>query len=723
MKRIISYLACVCLVAALIPFSLESRVAAKEKNDTDKRDGIIAYANFGEDTEAKGMKVWIGGSTKLEPNIGNGGGEDGWLLNPDKGTEYANIYVDIDDDICYGLADNSNYEVEVDYYEDNILASMTLEYYQNYEHNTSAMSTNNKLTTEELDIVETQDTYSTRTKKWFMPRPSMTNALNGADFKFGINSLFMGTSRGKVLIQAVRVRRLNTRDLFEISAESDNYGNIFYTGDKIKFNIGLRSKELENNTGVTINIKVSDENQNVCLERDVKEIYKKKNQLQNIEVEFDEIDKYNYYMMDITVTDDNGKAESRIKREFSYVRSFHGKILNPTLGINISRENTTAEDDIKAVKYAGFSGIREYHAPSEVIGAGYGPTNQIAAKFSPSSSKSTYISEFAEAGLDVLVYMGMNSSPTEGQFRSADGIYPMLPEVGDEASLKVYCDAQMQMFDFYNAGTGIAGVKYFQIDNEVYATNPKKVNEHADEMAEIHKKLYPMIKEKYPDVTVITNGGHGAWSSYGTYLNEYGTLDYTDAVGVHPYTQGGDPITYDISRPSVNTEHQLQLFRKGLDESGHEDVKIFATEWGYSSRKYQCPSDVDGQKAYVVQNYMLQMDHGIVDYSILFQLNSVTHWQSGEHQFGICRGITENPYAGADNQGWVVGAAKPAYVAMANLNCMMYDHEFISRDNISEDTVAQRWYKTKENKDMLTFFTKADCEQVNVDLGTDHVTI
>ena len=42
MKRIISYLACVCLVAALIPFSLESRVAAKEKNDTDKRDGIIA---------------------------------------------------------------------------------------------------------------------------------------------------------------------------------------------------------------------------------------------------------------------------------------------------------------------------------------------------------------------------------------------------------------------------------------------------------------------------------------------------------------------------------------------------------------------------------------------------------------------------------------------------------------------------------------------------------
>lgn len=75
MKRIISYLVCVCPVAALIPFSLESRVAAKEKNDTDKRDGIIAYANFGEDTETKGMKVWIGGSTKLEPNIGNGGGE------------------------------------------------------------------------------------------------------------------------------------------------------------------------------------------------------------------------------------------------------------------------------------------------------------------------------------------------------------------------------------------------------------------------------------------------------------------------------------------------------------------------------------------------------------------------------------------------------------------------------------------------------------------------
>lgn len=728
MKKLLSYLLTVCMALNCIGISVGAASADETATDTTD-DGVIAYAVLGSEVETKGMEVWLG-SKHVEPTPTDVKGVEGWLLTPDKGVDYANIYVDVDDDICFGLRDLSNFEIEVEYYEYDHLASMTLEYndYQDRNTVTKYMSSGKKTSLNELEIIETQDSYSWRTQKWFMPRAAMDNAVSGADFKFGLQSTFMELSRGDIIIRSIKVRKLGTRDVFDIEVKSDKFGNIFYTGDKIKFDIDLIAYKIPKNTPVNVNIQVHDENKNLWVEKDIPQVIKQSNRKQSFELDLGELDKYHYYMLSVVVKSNDGKYESRLKNEFSYVKSFKGENLNPTLGINLNAGAAPdANDTINVVKNAGFSGIREYYVQDQSFTAGYGEGSHIRGDFSPYLSKPKTIAAFAAAGLKIVDYMGTGRSKSAG-YKIAGSEYYEYPSLGNQEELDRYCETYMEILRAQNAGSEGVGIEVYQVDNEIhsYRTIAGKINDPQNirEVAAVHAKLYPMIKKLYPDVKVAKNGGHGAWNEETQLGYELGLFDNLDIWAIHPYTQSTDPVSRDYNEPDSEAAYILGL-RQKLDELGYEDVEFYATEWGYSSRKYECPSDVDGQLAYLPQNYMFQMQDGLFDYSVLFTLNASRMWQSGEHQFGITR-VYDNSnytYRGAYNQGWVCGAAKPAYVGMANVNYMMYDHEYVSVNKPNADTRVFRWKKTKENKDMLTFFTRAEADTINVDLGTKSVMV
>lgn len=732
MKKTISYLLALCmLITSLSVTAVAAQPAVNAANTQD--DGVIAYAYLGSKVVAEGMTVKLG-PYDAEPTVTDVKGVEGWLLDPDKGTNFANIYVDVDDDLCFALTDASNYEVEVEYYEDNNQAFMTLEYQDYIEPNTLLKQQDKEFKSEdlsELEIVETQDSYSWRTHTWFLPRAAMKNSVSGADFKFGLHSTFMETSRDSIIIRSVKVRKLGTKDLFNIDVKSDNYGNIFYTGDDIAFDIGLSAKGIAKNTPVNINVKVYDENKNLWLEKDIEQTLKEENKKQTFKLSLDEIDKYHYYMMELAVTSKDGKLESRTKKEFSYVKSFRGENLNQTLGLNYNSESVIHRDDqINQIKMAGFSGVRAYVGNTQSIYSGFGPNYNIRSDFQMSVGKTDLINSTLAAGLKVIDYMGdSRTSPSNGYFQiDQDGGLLNIPDNNNQNEIDRYCETMLEVLRSQNAGTGESALPTFQIGNEIYSARTVSGNAvHAPnnmrEIAAFHKTLYPLLKKHYPKVKIVSNGSFASWEKSGQVAYEEGMFDNIDAWGVHPYTQSGTPIEYSYIEMGKNTDSQIWDFRQRLDSLGYEDVEIYATEWGYSSRKYKCPSDVDGQLAYLPQNYMLQMYEGMVDYSILFTLNCGRLYQSGEHQFGICRSSDGYTYRGEEGQGWVPGAAKPAYVGMANVNYMMYDHEYVSYHVLNDDTRLMRWRKTKENKDMITFFTDKEADRLDIDLGTTDVMV
>ncbi len=172
-----------------------------------------------------------------------------------------------------------------------------------------------------------------------------------------------------------------------------------------------------------------------------------------------------------------------------------------------------------------------------------------------------------------------------------------------------------------------------------------------------------------------------------------------DAASFHPYMWMQGP-------ESGEQFPRLCGVRKILDENGLKGKPMWLTEIGWYTHV-----GIPKQAIYTIQMFLLNQINGNLAEKIqIFDLTD--NDRLPRETFGLLNSVIDHdPFL-----------ARPAFLACANYAVLM-------RDSVFEETIEyskkQNVYKFKlsDGRDMITFWTLEDSDQISLDLGTDEIEI
>lgn len=684
---------------------------------------VVAYVNFGTEVESYGMTARMG--EKPDITTTNKMGREGWVLDVKNKEDNAYIYFDVDDKVAKDVLDGSSYRVEVDYFDESI-SSLVMRY-DTYERVTDAQEGysygtlyyKKKFIPKEIEFFEFKDTQTWKTYSWFLENPTFAGTMtDGADFRIGAKGYNMGYSRGDTppVVGAVRLIKTNTRSLVDISVSSDNFGNNFFDGDEVKFKVSMdntwyqyQSRSAGDWTAdVTYSVYDGDGN-----------LYARKSDVANIEtmrtttkeVSFD-VDKYDLYSFIVEIKNEERGFYSKERTVFAYCKDA-SENLNPRHGIGASaaicdnsygKEGT--ENLVRFIKNAGFGHVRMhfsgFYEMHQYYKDGYKPADVTWYK----ESFRDYMRMLKDEGIEILTYNGQilpfdpwgNRGPVTDTGRWAytkqfDGLIDMIGETSDT----------MEIWNEMNGNT------------LTLAEGETK----ADVYAKLCKYLYPRIKEKHPDYTLVgmvpSNVKIGREGE--VFFDQAfcaGAADYMDLISVHFYQIDGGHFTHDFFSEAQNTID--------IAQSHGYNGPIWVTETGTSSN-YNGVDSEEAQAWRDVQGYILLQQNEYFDRVYSFSAQD-SHYDRDrterESNFGMIEGMA-NVNEPVDD-GEVDWSAKPKYLGFCNLNSLMYDAKYVETIMFNDVTGGFHFTRKDSGKDILALFSENPQQDVSVDLGTNKVT-
>lgn len=719
MKRHLRYVSVIICWLMLLS-SLPQPVAAKSKDEV-LRDDALAYMEFGNTPSGYGMKCSIGDENT--PKVLYEAGKYGWLLSPSEASKMRYIYVDVDNDKIYNVEDGSLYEVEIEYF-DYADSSLTLEYGKYSEQRNVLLNAPHynrplaETTLTPLEILDFTGTKTWKTYTYVMPRAAFNNTVNNADFRLAIYSTKMGYSRANVLIHSIKVKPTGKKDIYDISVKSDNMGNIFFTDQKMSFDLTLDPTLMNHETlkadgselKVDYTLKMTD-----GTVVDKKTSYLKADGLNKL---YDKVEltpqKYGLYKLETVVSNDELKIYSSKKTDCSYCFTTYGEVKNPRHGVSVALKPSydNAYEIGKLLKNAGFSLARINLHPSFNITGAYDYYYPVQMQFE--SVYRTMFRGLKEQGIGISAYtsgFGLGSETNNhGMWFVSNDIKLPNPEVDGEIERWTEQNLSIirqcgDLLDFY------------EIDNEPNIIQPKNLDKYASRYAVAQNYVYKKIKEEFPELKIGGGTISGEDPSWLKDLLAAGGGEGFDVFSVHPYRWGGDPILTDISGPSLTSTTSVKDYRAELDKNGYEDKPLCAAEYGYACY-YLAAKDEYYQACYNIQNYFTLMHNNLCETAILFMFCDV----NGEET----RADKETGFGcvGGSNTKELAYRGKANYLAQAVLNNKMADAESVGRIDVEKNhTLAFRYNKTESERDLMTLFTNKDYENVSFDLGTDHIVL
>ncbi len=698
------------------------------------KDGIIAKVVFGRQVQAKGATAFTGDNS-TPVNVFEQGRE-AWKLDPATTTQSRYIYVDIDDDVLYNTSDGSTIEVTVEYF-DAAETALALVYPKFAWKNlaterpsySAAFATEN-LT--ELDIMDTTATNTWRTHTWVLERAWLNNSVNGADFRFGIHSTNMPTyAKNPIIISSVTVRDTGYNSTMNIGVESQNLGHMFYTGEKMKFDItidnsiaGTDAKKI-GSVPAEITYTLTNSKNHEC-GKVVKNATIGALQKYKDSVEFD-IDTYDLYKLRVDVVSEKKKVHSFVEKDCSYVMSAKGDIVNPRAGVSVPvivNSFTGSDPDLadkyaKIVRNAGYKYVRINTMMSHTSMSSYDHT--VSNETATWTSFSEAFQAYRENGLSIMMYATpKNANPTQ---------WTLWPEEIDGKTTLPYTQAGRERFlkhDMAILNEHAGSIDIWEIGNEPNIDTVRVTDDsRAADAAAYDSFAYPLIKEAFPDLRIGTtqiSGFHYGDPWYTDYFNAGGVVpESDDFISFHPYTNGHEGGADPIDNNPMNKINGTRMGKSVYDierivrENGFKG-ELWATEYGKSPGWYGCPQDEFIQGMWNVSNYINMTENNIISKMIIFRLeDSGVPRNNIENTFGMIRPLSVTH----PNRM----AAKPGYLAESAKNHIMYDAEFVDKFDINSHTVGFRYKKTKTNKDMFAMFTNRDVDITSVDLGVNKVTL
>ena len=698
----------ICLSAVTV-----SVAEAQPRLDSD----IIAYAQFGNDVVQYGGKFWVG--EKNVPAVAYEKGKYGWVLDPAKAKENAYIYCDVDDAIMYNLTDGSTVSVEVEYF-DNKKSSMTLEYGKySYPKSTTLvvpdMKTNIVSSPKtELEIVDFKNSQSWKKHTFYLTKAAMKNTLaGGADFSVCMYSDMMRYSKGRVIIHSITVRKTGTKDVFDLAVSSNKLGNIFFTGEDMKFEVTLDPSSYKfqsmkhQNTNIGISYKLVDSDGKVVAEKEETVSLASLEKIKT-KVNFGTPQNYDVYKFVVEVKNDEYELYSTDSWDCSYVFTTYGEVQNKHHGVSVALKSISnnAEDDFaKLVRNAGYSLARLNHSPNHFITSAFDNKTRPGNILLTGVGFRSIIRSLIENNVGVSIY-----SSGKGQYvASADGI--KIPDSNKKSEIANYVDFQRKMLLDY----GDTAV-FFEIDNEPNIISPSNEDKYATRYVEMAKEVYKAVKTERPDILV---GGATVSGDDVSWIEDFlklGGGEYCDVLSIHPYRWGTDPITSDLTKPSLFNSVNLKDIRKLLDEYGYYDMGMCASEYGYPAYFYNCSSYMQ-KAAWDVQAYFLLTQENLCEQLVLFRFEGIDlkrTRESMEYHFNIIGGPQDK----------VPFAANEGYLAQSVLNYKMSDAEYKNRTDIEENhTIMYQYKKKNSNQDMLVLFSNYASDHVSLDLGLESVNV
>lgn len=686
-------------------------------NDSIGRE-LIAYAKLGEKCEMSGMRACVG-DDESAVTVSRALGREGYVLSPDKGNSARYINIDVDKSAAYKVEDGSSYAIEVDYYDNDDISSLAMEYasmdYQPlYQKEASGEvsqpSLNNPSKSKEGEYLIFGNTGVWKTYCWFMDNPTFADTLDGFDCRIGVYSDTMKFSRGaEAVISEIRIYKLDTASRIEItnSVSDEHLGNIFYDGEKIEVGAEFSGSiyPIYNQQDGTYPLDVvytvkNTDGETVCTKTDTFTLKALETEKR---IQTFDVNRFGIYTVDIEAYCREKKIYSTLKTEFSYVHSDKGKTVNPKAGVQIALLSTEDTKIAQLAKNAGIPNVRMmcYYYNWRKSAENYEITNTAIAE----GYKSLFRA-FKKAGLNIdanlhsASWMGAayNFSPIErtppytedGLRRWGDYCAMMASLLGDT----VEC---FEIWNEYNLGPNHS----FNMENRPASDYAK--------MYEVSKKAIKAVNPNMPVVGLNTSGAPYAWIE--EVLNS-GATDM-DVLSVHPYQWYGDPLTYDTT---INLSKVKEMFKK----YGMGDIPLWITEYGYSSHYEEVNTDIE-QGMYNAQTYAMIMQKNLADrfYFYCFLDKDNAPRSDRESNFGMVRGKFDNPLPYT-----VSYAAKPAYLILSNMNMLYADAEFENSIELGDTgrVICSR-HKGSGRKTAMMFSNKKGGELVTLNLGTDEITL
>ncbi len=660
MKRFIAIFLVICVCVS----SLTLGAGAK----TISKDGYDALIEFNSQKYSRGVKSFsIGSKTGVltTPLQTVREGEECWEISTSEGGEY--LYIDFDTSLGNSLEDGSTYDIEIDYLD--LGKGFLYIWYDDLNYGKQMCG----------------EIYGENTKAWKTFKVTLENAgfsggIKGHDFMMSVRSQkFWDDIKSNVsaFVKEIRVKR--NRKVQPVLAESyiKEPGNIFCHTDEQKIATVTYTNTLSDATEFEATYHLVDD---YGIERwkhsETVKIKNKGEAISEVNIDTDYCGLYTLYI--------------DIKNE-----DFDYRIKEDTLAIVKRNEDGSASESMIVAAEA----IRGLGFKDEEILDQY----EIVKRANFAGVRGGDIDLLAEKGLELLRQVfGAFSS----RMNNENWTMPETEEDFENFENTVRNSVEkMLKYGFHK----------YELWNEPNLEGFNKGLAQPEQMAEMQKRFYKIVKEMDPKSTVtglsITMLG-GSTAEYwynGVMENDF--YKYIDGLALHPYEMRVVP-------EEANMDQHLKKYKDGVVKAKGEDIVVFNTEYGHTV--------ADGISSKQLADWFVR-DTLIFKLSNVGDLNTPYNVvrkgprdNNREENFGMT-----SPCQKDYNVEGKVMIPRAAYVTMAAMAYMItgtdnHNAQWLERtENFHTGTLESSKFGTK----VMPLWLKSGADTVTLHLGTNKIDL
>ena len=591
-----------------------------------------------------------------------------------EGSKTIFVYVDVNNKMLYEPKD-ARVGVEVDYFDEGH-GKFTI----TYDGLTGNFT--------DGEIVQLEDTGEWKTHTFYLYDAEFANgflATGGAwDFRIGEWSEVMGMTNEDVILGGIRVSQGYYEHEVNVIASTEHTGNIFDTADEKVFNLNM-----ENNTAAQqetlVEYTVTDIYGNAVETGELKKSVKGKEKTdEKLTIK---TSKNGVYVLNLKVTT-TGPNELPVtyeeQQDFSVMNKFkEGEKLNETLGT--AGHTSWGHDVYKSMELITAAGMGAWRDEY-----GWDVVERAKGDYKKSDMHDENVNAMYNAGVYPL-------------FIACYGNVPQTDE-----GIKAYAKYAAFLAEQYKGK-----IKAIEIWNEynIAPFNPNMLD--AEHYVKMLKACYQEIKKVNPDIPVIGIDCAGVDIDFMKKVFDAGGYEYMDVVSVHPY------YVYKEQRFADQEWAKWVLEVKDLMKQYGEPKEIWLTEVGWPTHKTEERTEMlqytdEQQGKYQTRMYMTcrANDFGKRIFMYGFEEKGI---QPGnpEHHFGIVR---------SEYNVRTPLAAKPALIAVAAMNKLIGNSDYVDSVYFNEDTSAHRFTDRDSNEQTIAIWSSRE-DNVSLNLGATEVTV
>lgn len=656
MKRFFSILCAAILLVMNFSFNIYA---------DDVSEGYAVLS--GETPETKNMKA---GRKGEDLKTGSRGGEQGWILSSSDST-YSSILIRLDDSFVSSNNDGSSFEIDVEYFDEG-KGFFSLFYEGRSDNGYSDTAYTNR-----RNIYKTH-TFVIDDAKF---AKGLTNSRFGKyDFCLTTETN-LGNSETDILIKKITVRRYSGKSSVDISAGSEEPGNIFSDNEDLIFNIKF-SNVLRTNVSFDVLYEAVSRSDNEVKWSNSESFVLSSRKTASSVVKIGSDISNGNYILRITASN-NSKLNATKEVPFSKV--MHGE------------KNNSFLYNVHFNKYASGGGIESVFELIEKSNAGGYRDHPIGwDEFEPQENTENipdYLSD---------VLKGQEKYKFKGSLNTLAFGNPLY--TGSAESPPITENALSKWGSFGVKLIGKTGAERVEVWNEPN-WGPYVSPENYVEMV---KSTVKAAKEYSKNIEVCAGSiaepfADGTGKNYFNDLIAAGLLKCDiDAISIH---------FYDSSLIGENLVSRVKYYRDILDKNGRSDIDIWITEYGWYTGTYG--KSEKNQAEIAVKQYLLLKGSGVAENIMYYQLvDSMPLHTNSDNQLGT----VDSNNAGYAERG-AAFAAKKSFCAISAMNALTANMKSKTKSvKINENTFACQFSNESDTKSTVALW--AD-DNRNVIFSTD----